>query len=121
MLSVYSFKEGLKESKLLGCVCSECDNKMLPPRIICNKCGSTDLTEHCFEGKGVIKTMTVVRVPLTRFQDLSPYMVGIIQLNDGPMITGMILGELDKIKIGDRVEAVYLDEGEEKVLAFKPV
>jgi uncharacterized OB-fold protein len=120
-MSVYSFKEGLKEFKLKGCVCGECDNTMLPPRMICNKCGSTNLTEHCFDGKGVIKTMTIVRVPLTRFQELCPYGVGIIELDDGPMITGMILGEVEKIKIGDRVEAVYLDEDEEKVLAFKIV
>ena len=65
--------------------------------------------------------MTVVRVPLTRFQDLSPYGVGIIKLDEGPLITGMILGEIENIKIGDRVEAVYLDEGEDKVLAFKTV
>ncbi|MBE0633736.1 nucleic acid-binding protein, partial [Candidatus Bathyarchaeota archaeon] len=46
-MSVSSFREGLKESKLLGCVCEGCDNLMLPPRMICNKCGSTNLKEHC--------------------------------------------------------------------------
>ncbi len=120
-MSVYSFKEGLKESKLLGCICTDCESSMLPPRMICNKCGSKNLTQHSFNGKGVIQTITVISVPLTRFQELSPYGVGIIHLDEGPMITGMILGEVDKIKIGDRVEAVYLDEGDEKVLAFKTV
>ena len=120
-MSVYNFKTGLKESKLMGCVCEDCETMILPPRMICNKCGSTNLTEHCFEGKGVIKTITIVRVPLTRFQELSPYGVGIVKLDEGPMITGMILGEVEKIKIGDRVEAVFLDEGDEKVLAFKTV
>ena len=118
-MSVESFKEGLKESKLKGCICVRCGNPMLPPRMICNKCGSTDLKEHCFDSKGKIKTKTVIHVPLTKFQELSPYTVGIIQLDEGPMITGMVLGDNDKIKIGDRVEAVYLDVGEEKVLAFK--
>ena len=120
-MSVHDFKEGLKESKLMGRICENCDNMMLPPRMICNKCGSTDLKEHCFDGKGAIKTKTVVYVPLTKFQELSPYTVGIIELDEGPMITGMILGEVDKISIGDRVEAVYLDDGDEKLLAFKLV
>lgn len=120
-MSVNSFREGLKESKLLGCVCEGCDNLMLPPRMICNKCGSTDLKEHCFDGKGTIKTKTTIYVPLTKFQDLSPYTVGIIELDEGPSITGMILGEIDKIKIGAKVEAVYLDEGDGKILAFKLV
>lgn len=120
-MSVADFREGLKDSTLKGRICNECNSMILPPRIICNKCGSTDLKEHHFEGKGVIKTKTVVYVPLTRFQDLTPYSVGIIKLDEGPMITGMILGEVDKIKIGDRVETVYLDEGDEKLLAFKLV
>ncbi len=118
-MSVHNFREGLKESKLKGRVCEDCDNLMLPPRMICTKCGSTNLKEHCFDGKGTIKTKTVVYVPLTKFQELSPYTVGIIELDEGPMITGMILGDIDKISIGDRVEAVYLDEGDEKLLAFK--
>ncbi len=42
-----------------------------------------------------------------------------MNLDEGPSITGMILGEIDKIKIGAKVEAVYLDEGDGKILAFK--
>lgn len=118
-MSVASFKEGLRESKLKGCVCLGCGNQIMPPRMICNKCGSANLEEHCFDGKGTVKTKTIVHVPLTKFKELSPYAVGIIQLDEGPMITGMIIGEADKIKIGDRVEVVYLDVGEEKILAFK--
>ncbi|MFW6109772.1 MAG: Zn-ribbon domain-containing OB-fold protein [archaeon] len=120
-MSVADFKEGLRNSTLKGRICNECNSMILPPRIICNNCGSTYLKEHDFGGKGVIKTKTVVYVPLTKFQDLNPYSVGIIKLDDGPMITGMILGEVDKIKIGDRVEPVYLDEGDEKLLAFRLV
>jgi uncharacterized OB-fold protein len=120
-MSVSSFKAGLKESKLKGCVCEECKNLILPPRLICTKCGSTNLTEQCFNGKGAIRTKTVIHVPLSKFQDLSPYTVGIIELDEGPMITGMVLGDIDKIKIGDRVEAVYMEEGEEVILAFKVV
>jgi uncharacterized OB-fold protein len=120
-MSVFSFKQGLKDSKLLGCICEECENKMLPPRMICSKCGSTKLKEHCFDGKGTIKTKTVIHVPLTKFQDIGLYTVGIIELDEGPMITGMVLGEVDKVKIGDRVEAAYIDMGEERVLAFKKI
>jgi uncharacterized protein len=120
-LSVNHFKEGLKVSELRGCVCEGCGNLLLPPRLICNKCGESTLKEQCFIGKGTIKTKTVVRVPLTKFQDLCPYVVGIIELEQGPMITGLIIGEVEKIKIGDKVEAVYIDEAGERVLAFKVV
>ena len=72
---------------------------MLPPRMICPECGSTDLNEYCFEGKGVVKTKTIIYVPLPRFQDICPYIVGIIELDEGPMISGMVLGEADKINM----------------------
>ena len=118
-MSVFSFKQGLKDGKLLGCICEDCNNKMLPPRMICSKCGSTKLKEHCFDGKGVIKTKTVIHVPLSKFQDIGPYTVGIIKLDEGPMITGMVVGDPDTVKIGDKVEADYIDIGEERILAFK--
>lgn len=121
MMSVSGFKEGLKVSELRGSLCEECENLMLPPRIICNRCGSTNLKEFCIEGKGRIKTKTVIYVPLTKFQDLCPYTVGIIELDEGPMITGMIIGDIKNVKIGNKVEAVYLDEEEEKILAFKVI
>ena len=118
-MSVHSFKEGLKENKLNGCVCAYCGNLMLPPRMVCTNCGSIDLNSYCLNGKGTIKSKTVIYVPLTKFQELNPYTVGIIELDEGPLITGMVLGDIQKIKIGDRVEVIYLDEGEEKLLAFK--
>jgi hypothetical protein len=111
--------EGLKESKLLGCKCVECNKIMAPPRMVCTGCGSTNLEEYCFEGKGTIKTKTIIYVPLTKFKDLTPYTVGIVELDESPNITGLILGENESIKIGDRVEVVYLDEWEGKVLTFK--
>lgn len=118
-MSVHDFKEGLKESKLIGCACGVCTNLMLPPRMVCTKCGSTELKEYSSDGNGTIKTKTIVYVPLTKFQELSPYAVGIIELDEGPMVTGMVLGETNKIQIGDRVEVVFLDKEGEKLLAFK--
>jgi uncharacterized OB-fold protein len=118
-MSVHSFIEGLKKSKLLGCKCIECNRMMAPPRMVCTGCGSTNLEEYCFEGKGTIKTKTIIYVPLKKFRDLNPYTVGIVALNEGPNITGLILGENESIKIDDKVEVVCFDEGEGKVLAFK--
>jgi len=117
-MSVYEFKEGLKESKLKGRKCNSCGSLMLPPRRICPRCGTTDLNMYEFTGEGVLKTKTMIYMSLPRFAELSPYSVGIVQLDEGPTISGMILGEVDKIKIGDRVKAVYLDEGSERILAF---
>jgi uncharacterized OB-fold protein len=114
---VSKFWEGVSNEELKGCSCS-CGKKMLPPRMICPDCGSTELVNTKYNGTGVVKTKTTIHVPLPRFQKMCPYGVGIIDLDEGVSISGMLL---DNPEIGQKVEAVYLEDGENKLLAFKPV
>ena len=114
---VSKFWEGVSNEELKGCTCSSCGKKMLPARMICPECGSTELVSTRYNGTGVVKTKTVIHVPLPRFQKMSPYCVGIIDLDEGVSISGMLL---DNLEIGQKVEAVYLEDGEDKLLAFKP-
>ena len=120
-LSVFNFKESLKKEQLLGCKCIECKIIMAPPRMICTNCGSSEVEAFRLNERGTIKTKTVIHVPLTKFKDFNPYTVGIVDLDEGPSITGLILGDNETIEIGDKVKVVYLDEGEEKILAFKKI
>ncbi len=115
---VSKFWEGVNDEELKGCECTSCGKLMLPARIICPSCGSRDLSDKGYKGTGVVKTKTVIHVPLPRFQDMSPHGVGIIDLDEGVSISGLLL---DDPEIGARVEAVYLEDGEKKILAFKPV
>ena len=114
---VSKFWEGVSNEKLNGCICS-CGKNMLPPRMICPDCGSTELENKQYKGTGVVKTKTVIHVPLPRFKDMCPYSVGIIDLDEGVSISGMLVGNPE---IGQKVEAVYLEDGENKLLAFKSV
>jgi uncharacterized OB-fold protein len=65
----------------------------------------------------------VITVPLTRLKDRSPYTVGIVKLDDGPSISGMILDISDgyQISVGTRVKGEFVKEGERTDLCFKPV
>jgi uncharacterized OB-fold protein len=114
---VSKFWEGVSNEELKGCRCKSCGKMMLPPRMICPDCGSTELVNTSYKGTGVVKTKTVIHVPLPRFQNMTPYSVGIIDLEEGVSISGMLL---DDPEIGQKVEAVYLEDGEQKLLAFKP-
>ena len=114
---VSKFWEAVNNGELKGCECTSCDKLMLPARIICPSCGSRELTDKGYKGTGTVKTKTKIHVPLPRFQSISPHGVGIIDLDEGVSISGLLL---DDPEIGDRVKAVYLDYGEKKLLAFKP-
>ncbi len=114
---VSKFWEGVSNEELKGCSCDSCGKKMLPARMICPDCGSTELVNTKYGGKGVVKTKTMIYVPLPKFKEMCPYGVGIIDLDEGVSISGMLI---DDPEIGEKVEAVYLEDGEAKVLAFKP-
>jgi len=64
-----------------------------------------------FSGRGRIISYTVIHVAPPQFQSLVPYVVGIIQLEEGPRIPGMVLDiKAEDVKIGQTVTADYSPE-----------
>jgi len=118
--TVTHFKDLLQNETIQGSKCDKCNNLMLPPRIICNKCGNINLIPHEYEKQGTIRAFSKIYVPLTEFQEKCPYTVGIVELAEGPMISGLILDD-QKIEVGIKVEAVFLKEEGRTTLAFRPV
>lgn len=114
------FNEGINNNQLRGTKCVDCGYLMLPPRPLCPECGSTSLSSYNFKGEGVVKAQTTETVPLSAFKERCPITVGIIELDEGPMISGVILEE-EKVEIGSRVKVTYIEEGDKKILGFKPV
>jgi len=59
-------------------------------------------------GKGMLYSYTIIHTPPSKFEGQAPYAVGIVELEEGPRITSQIVDcELNKIKIGMKVEAVF--------------
>ena len=119
--TVESFYKGLAEEKLKGSRCVTCGRLMIPPRPICISCGSTELEPHFFIDSGAIAASTVIYVPLTRFQAKCPHSVGVIRLEEGESISGLILSEGKHLAPGTKVKAKYLKEEGRVTLAFQPV
>ena len=119
--TVDAFVKGLSEEKLKGCMCKSCGRLMLPPRMVCRSCGSTDLEPREFSGTGFVKASTVIHVPLTRFQLMCPHAVGVVQLDEGEGISGLLLSSGEAVEPGTRVKAKYMKEGDRVILAFQPV
>lgn len=94
-----------------------------PPRSVCPKCRRIGkLESYKLNGKGEIVSYTQVRVPPEGFEDETPYTLAIIELEEGPRITGQIAdAELEDIEIGDKVEATFRhvgEEGEEGIIYY---
>jgi len=76
--------DGLKTGKLLVQRCSRCQHYQFPPKPACRACGSADLpfTEVSGRGKIFSFTETVSGARHPYFQSISPYLVGMVQLDE---------------------------------------
>ena len=99
--TIESFYKFVNEKKIMGAQCRNCGQSILPPRPMCPKCLSKDLQWKESSKKGKLLTYTVIHVSPQQFQSLAPYAVGIIELENGAHLAGMIKGTaLDQIKVG---------------------
>jgi len=99
--TIESFYKLVGEGKLMAAKCNKCGNMLLPPKPICPKCLTKDLSWIEVKNKGKLLTYTVIHVSPAQFQSICPYALGIVKLDDGPNLIGMIRGiEINKIKVG---------------------
>ena len=93
--------------------CQGCGKTTVLPKLVCPKCGSTDIVTAQSEGKGKIIDSTIVYFPPDDYKDLAPYTSVLVQLNNGCKLFGVIKGEIKDIPLGSPVTLIENDEGEE--------
>jgi hypothetical protein len=62
--------------------------------------------QFTFAGTGEIYSFTTVQETPEGFDDQAPYMLALVKLDEGPLITAQLTDVDDEIAIGDRVEMV---------------
>jgi len=98
--TIESFYKFVSERKIMAAKCNKCGTLLLPPRPMCTKCLSTDFKWVKLKGKGKLLSYTVIHVSPVQFQSMAPYTVGIVELEDGPHLPGMIRDvEPEKIRV----------------------
>ena len=87
--------------------CSECRKISFPPRAVCAVCGSEASEPATLSDQGKIVTWTVVRVAPSAFAMQAPYVVGIVELDEGVRVTAQIADALpDELDFGTPVRRV---------------
>lgn len=110
--------------------CKKCQALYLPPHPICTKCHANDMEWVEMQGSGRLAAFTAIAVGPTctideGFDRNNPYLVGIVELEEGPKISGRILGldpkKPEDIKVGTPLTVEFLEQGAGKrtFLAFK--
>ena len=122
--TVKSYYDFLREKKLMGNLCQDCKTLMVPPRTTCAGCRGKRLRWTQFSGKGSLESFTVVHVAPAFLRDKVPYAVGIVKLEEGPMLTARLANidmlKSETIKIGMAMKADYIEEDGRPLLTFKP-
>ena len=105
------WRESKYRYNLIGSECGNCKKNFFPYRTICPDCHRESIGKMKnikFSGQGKIFTYSIVYSSVGIFQKQVPYIISIIELDEGPKITAQIVdADINEIKIGMKVEVVF--------------
>ena len=111
-LETAPYWEGTSAGKLLIKECGSCGRMFFYPRSHCPSCWSTDTTWREASGRGTVYTFTVVyQNDLPPFRDRVPYVVAIVELDEGVRMTSNIEGIApEDVRCGMPVRVAFREE-----------
>jgi hypothetical protein len=103
--------QAAREHKLLLKRCADCGRAHFYPRELCPHCHSDAVSWLEAKGTGSIYSFTVARRPAgPAFQPDAPYVVAIVELDEGArMMTNIVGCAPESVRIGQRVAVAYED------------
>ena len=127
-----SYEQFLNELKIMGSKCKKCGAMTLPPRPICISCFGREMEWVEFKGNGKLAAFTSITVAppymaKEGFNRNNPYIVGVVELDEGVKTVARIVGidakKPEQIKVGTPLKAEFIEKGEgpkrKTFLAFK--
>ena len=122
--STRKYWEACKAHTLLLPKCRACGEVFFFPNDFCVNCLSKDIEWIEAGGKGTVHTFSVIyRPPSASFADNVPYVVAIIELEEGPRMMSNVVGiSPEAVRVGMRVQVVFDDITDEISLPkFRPI
>jgi len=84
-----SFWAACERGELLLQRCQTCESWQCYPRPFCASCGGESLTDVKARGNGHIYSLTeVIRAPTPEFEALVPYVIALVDLEEGVRVMG---------------------------------
>jgi uncharacterized OB-fold protein len=120
---VKAYEDAINQNRIVGSVCEDCNSIFIPPRPICRNCDSDKIDITTIEAKGKLATWTVIHIAPPTHIDRVPYILGIVKMDNGEMLTGIVdLPENMEPQFGMELVAGF-EEGQEgpSRLRWKPI
>lgn len=118
------FWEGCKEHVIRVQKCGDCGHVRWPPSFLCPQCHSRETDWIISTGRGLVYTFVVNHIAYhPAFQEDLPYVVAIVELDEGPhLITNIVGCDPSEVHCDIPVEVVWDDITDEFSLPkFRPV
>ena len=94
---------------LIGFRCLDCSIHVFGPATFCQACTSSNLEPVELSKKGILYSYTVVRVPPSGWPGQVPYVLGQVELPEGPQVLAEVIEcPESELKIGLSVELALL-------------
>jgi len=118
-----AYWDAAREDKLVIRRCASCTALHFMPRHLCPHCWSTDLQWVQASGKGTVHSFSVIRrAPLQSYAPRVPYVVALIDLDEGPRMFSNIVGDgALETQVGSRVDVCFEARGDYKIPQFSLV
>lgn len=107
---------------LIGTQCITCKSLYFPPRSVCPKCRSKGFTkQYKFKPSGTIASYTIIRTAPEGFENLVPYAIAVIKLEEGPQVSGLVVDPPEKVSTGKKVLATFrriYEDGKDGIIHY---
>ena len=98
---------GLQQGEYQLQCCEECSSVRYPIAPVCSNCGSVKWRWKHLSGRGTIFSwIRYHKSYLPEFQDLMPYAVAVIELEEGARVFGRLIENGSDVSIGTKVDIV---------------
>ena len=109
------FWDATADERFLVQRCTNCGHAQFYPRATCTACAATTLDWQPASGDATLHTFTIARrATHPAFDGSEPYVVAIVELAEGPRVTGSVVEcDVDDVRVGMPLQLVWDEPGED--------
>ena len=117
MATARFWRENPSRYNLAASRCDNCGKVFFPPRAVCSTCHRKSIgkmTSLKLKGTGEVHSYTLVHDAPAQLEMLKPYVVAIVKMDEGVMLTSQLIDcDPKKVEIGMRVKTTLRKLGED--------
>jgi uncharacterized OB-fold protein len=98
------FWEALEQGRLTTTHCRSCGHLTFPPKVLCPGCWGQDLEWVELAGRGRLASFTEVCVAPSYFAGEAPYVLGLVDLEEGVRVLTRIQAPFSELSVDQPVE-----------------